>query len=73
MWWSIKSVFFAVLKSHRVLKDKDLIMYDKNFAKLELDFLNKDRQFNSKINIFTDKNREVFVNDIKTVKNSELI
>ena len=29
--------FFAVAKSHRVLKDKDLIMHGKEFAKLELE------------------------------------
>ncbi len=65
--------FFAVLKSHRVLKDKDLINYDKDFAKIELDFLNIERNFNAKINLFPDKNRDVFVNDIKINKNSELI
>lgn len=65
--------FFAVAKSHRVLKDKDLIMHGKDYAKAELDFVNKERQFNAKINLFSDKNREIFVNDIKTVKNSELI
>ena len=65
--------FFAVAKSHRVLKDKDLIMHGKNYAKMELDFLNKERDFNAKINLFSEKNREIFVNDIKAVKNSDLI
>ena len=29
--------FFAVAKSHRVLKDRDLIMHGKNYAKMELE------------------------------------
>jgi len=65
--------FFAVAKSHRVLKDKDLILHGKDFAKLELNFSNIEREINAKINLFSDKNREIFVNDIKAVKNSELI
>lgn len=64
---------YAVAKSHRVLKDKDLIKYDMPYAKTEMSFCNFERDYNAKFILYPDKKRDIFVNDIKTVKNSDLI
>lgn len=64
---------FATLKSHRVLKDKDLIKYNMPFAKSEMIFCDYEREYNAKFVLYPEKKRDIFVNDIKANKNSDLI
>lgn len=64
---------FAVAKSHRVLKDRELIKYDSDFAVSEMVFSDFEREYKGKFNLFRDRKREIFLNDIRCTKNSELI
>ncbi|MBO5453002.1 MAG: DNA replication/repair protein RecF [Clostridia bacterium] len=64
---------FASLKSHRVNHDFEMIKDGCEFARLEMDFENKDRDFNASIVLSKNQNRKIRVNDIKTARNSDLI
>lgn len=65
--------FFATLRSHRVNKNKDLILYDKEFANMELHFENNERDFYSKITLFPQERRVMEINGVKVTKNLDLI
>ncbi len=70
----IEAVYmFAVARSHRVLKDRDMIMYDKPYAKLKMEFSRESRDMEAEIILFGDKNREIYVNGIRAKRNAELI
>ena len=64
---------FAVAKSHRVLKDKDLIKYNMPYSKTEMKFSDFERDYTAKFVLYPEDRREIYVNDIKATKNSDLI
>ncbi len=67
----IEAIFlFSIGKSFRTSKDLELIKLNEDLAELEIDFEKKDRDGNVKIKIGTKKN--IFYNDIKIKKLSEL-
>ena len=58
-------------KSFRTNKEKELIKIGQDYAKINIDFEKEDRKGNIKINIEDKKN--VFVNDVKLNKTSEIL
>ena len=69
----IESIFLCSIgKSFRAKKDKELINFEKNNLFLEINYEKKDRTGKIKYLIQND-NKEIFVNDIKLKKLSELL
>ena len=69
----IESIFLCSIgKSFRAKKDKELINFEKNNLFLEINYEKKDRTGKIKYLILND-NKEIFVNDIKLKKLSELL
>lgn len=69
----IESIFLCSIgKSFRAKKDKELINFEKNNLFLEINYEKKDRTGKIKYLIEND-NKEIFVNDIKLKKLSELL
>ncbi len=64
---------YAVAKSHRVIKDKDLIKYGCDYATTEMIFSDFQREYKGKFIFYPEAKREIYVNDIKAQKNQELI
>lgn len=65
--------FFASLKSHRVLKDRDLILYNRDFASISIIFESDGRDFEGKIVFYPDNRRYMELNGCKIVKNQDMI
>ena len=61
------------VRSHRTAKEKDLIRFGETEAKIELFFSDRVRDFHVELRLFAEKNHEIYINDIKCQKNSELI
>ena len=67
----LEAIFlFSIGKSFRTTREIELIKMNKNFSELEINFEKNDRSGNIKINIGNKKN--IFVNQIKIKKLSEL-
>ena len=68
----LESIFLcSMAKSFRTKKEKELIKFNCNLAKIEIDYEKIDRQGNIKIEIEDKKN--IFLNDIKLKKLSEIL
>lgn len=68
----IESIFLSAIgKSFRTNKDKELIKFDKDFLRIEINYKKVDREGKIKIEI-SDK-KSVYINGIKTKKLSELL
>ena len=68
----IESIFIgAIGKSFRTNKDKELIKFDKEFFKIEINYKKSDRDGKIKIEVSDKKN--IFINGIKSKKLSELL
>ena len=68
----LEAVFLCTFgKSFRTSKDREMIKKDKSFANVEVDFQKKDREGSIKIQISDKKN--IFVNDVKLKRLSELL
>ncbi len=65
--------FFAACRSHRTNHEKDLIKYNAPFAEAEIFFKNKERDMQAKVRLFPNDRHYMEVNDIKVLKNSDLI
>ena len=59
---------FSSSKSHRGVKDKDLIMFNENESNIEINFNSQGREQKAKYSIYSDKNKKLFVNDIENKK-----
>jgi len=64
---------FAALKSHRVNHDFEMIKDGCEFARIEMDFANRERDFNASVVLSKKQNRKIKVNDIVAARNSDLI
>ena len=68
----IESIFLcAIGKSFRTNKDKELIKFDKEFLKVEINYKKSDREGKVKIEISNKKS--VYINGVKTKKLSYLL
>ena len=68
----IEAIFFASIgKSFRTKKEKEIIKFNKDYSNIEIFYNKSDRDGNIKINISDKKN--IFINDIKIKKISELL
>ena len=68
----IESIFLcAIGKSFRTNKDKELINFDEDFLNIEINYKKSDR--NGKIKINISEKKDIYLNDIKAKKLSELI
>lgn len=68
----IEAIFITALgKSFRTNKEKELIKYNENFLNIELKYQNNHREGNIKVQLADRKN--IFVNDIKIKRLSELL
>ena len=67
------NLFFYVLigKSFRAKKDKELINFDENNSKVEIEYEKKDRKGKIKLNI--NEKKTIFSNDVKQNKISDII
>ena len=59
---------FSSSKSHRGVKDKDLIMFGEDESVIEIAFDSQKREQTAKYNIFSDKNKKLFINEIENKK-----
>ncbi len=64
---------FSLGKSNRASKDGDLIRFGEDYARLDIDFISKNRKCNGSILIENSKRKKIFVNDIAVRRNSELV
>lgn len=68
----LESIFICGLgKSFRTNQDKELININKNFAKVEIEYLKKDRE--GKIRLELNQKKDFFINDIKVKKMSDIL
>lgn len=68
----IESIFLcAIGKSFRTNKDKELIKFNENFLNIEINYKKSDREGKIKINI--SEKKDIYLNEIKAKKLSELI
>lgn len=68
----LESIFIASLgKSFRTNKDKELIKFNEDFSKLEIEFSKSDRD--GKIKIDISEKKEIYLNGIKIKKLSDLL
>lgn len=68
----IEAIFFGSMgKSFRTNKDKELIKLEKEYCNLKIKYLKSDRE--GKININIENKKEIFINEIKIKKLSQLL
>lgn len=68
----LEAIFICAFgKSFRTNKEKELIKIDETFANIEIEYNKKDREGKIKVNLADKKN--IFLNDIKLKKLSELL
>lgn len=59
---------FSSSKSHRGVRDKDLVKFDCEESEIEIDFISQNREQSAKYNIYTEKNKKLFINEIEQKK-----
>lgn len=64
---------FSLGKSNRAYHDSDMIKFDEDFAKAEMNFISGDRPHTGEISFFKNKRKKIFINEIPVRKNSELV
>ena len=64
--------YFSTLKSHRFVSDKELIKLESEKSVLKIGYNNEKRDMIAKINLFGNKKRELYLNDIK-IENGSFI
>ncbi len=64
---------FSLGKSNRALKDNEIIKFGCDSSQAEMVFESFKRKNKTKINVFENKRKTIFVNDIPVRKNSELV
>jgi DNA replication and repair protein RecF len=68
----LESIFISAIgKSFRTNKDKELIMFNEDFAKIEADFSKSDRD--GKIKIDLNEKKDIYLNGVKIKKLSDLL
>ena len=68
----VESIFICSLgKSFRTNKEKELIKFNENNTRIEMEYEKKDR--NGKINYNIGDKKEIFINDVKIKKLSEIL
>ena len=68
----VESIFLCALgKSFRTNKEKELISFNENNTKIELEYEKKDRK--GKISYNIGEKKEIFINDVKVKKLSEIL
>ena len=68
----LESIFISAIgKSFRTNKDKELIMFNEEFAKIEADFSKSDRD--GKIKIDLNEKKDIYLNGVKIKKLSDLL
>ncbi len=63
---------FNGVRSFRGAKDRDLVQFGKNFAKIEIEFFSEERDQNARIE-FANNKREAYINEIKKPAPSHLM
>lgn len=64
---------FSLGKSNRAYHDSDMINFDKDFAKTEMNFVSGDRPHTGEICFYKNKRKKILINEIPVRKNSELV
>lgn len=64
---------FSAARSHRTAREKDMIQIGKEAARTKIYFSAAGREMNADFRIFQNKPHEITVNDVKKIKNSELM
>ena len=68
----IESIFLCSMgKSFRTRKDKEIINFNKNEAKIEIKYIKEDRE--GKIKYIIGENKNIFINNIQIKKMSEIL
>ena len=68
----LESIFISAIgKSFRTNKDKELIMFNEEFARIEADFSKSDRD--GKIKIDLNEKKDIYLNGVKIKKLSDLL
>lgn len=68
----IESIYLSSIgKSFRTSKEKELIKFNKDFCKINIDFQKSDREGNLKIDI--NEKKSIYLNNIKLKKTSEIL
>ena len=68
----IESIFFSSFgKSFRTNKEKEIIKKGEDFAKINIEYQKKDRD--GKIKIILSDKKNIFINDVKIQKLSEML
>lgn len=63
----------ATTKSHRFSKDKEIIMYEKDAAKVSLSFYSSNRHNRSDIILHSNKKKQLFKNGVPVTKSSDMM
>mgnify|MGYP002647085145 CR=1 FL=1 len=70
----IESIYLAATtKSHRLSKDKEIIMYDKDNAKISVSFCSANRHNRSDIILNHNKKKQLFKNGVPVAKSSDMM
>ncbi len=56
---------FSSSRSHRGVRDRELVSFSENESELTLDFYSQKREQNSVINIYSNKNKRLFINGVE--------
>lgn len=64
---------FSSSKSHRGVKDKELILFGEEKGEIEINFEAQEREQNAKIELFSKYNKKLYINDIEQRKKKALL
>lgn len=64
---------FSLGKSNRAYHDSDMIMFDKESSKINMNFISGERENSGEICLYKNKRKRIFINEIPVKKNSELV
>ncbi len=56
---------FSSSRSHRGVRDRELIMFDEKESTIELEFISQERNQSSILNLYSGKNKKLFINGIE--------
>ena len=69
----LESVYiFSSSKSHRGVKDKELISFGENEGEINIEFISQKRDQCARFNLYKDKNKSLSVNGISQVRQKAL-
>ena len=64
---------FSSAKSHRGVKDKELILFGEEKGEIEINFESQEREQSAKIELFSKYNKKLYINDIEQRKKKALL